>query len=227
MPWQFRPRHLPLKKALQLFIEHRQNIITRRTQFELEKARARAHILEGLKIAVDNIDEVIKVIRGAEDTPQASEQHRRGHEGHKLGKHWEAYEGGVDHGDPIHPSAGRGMAAPRPILASASGLAYLAFCPDEQREAILDILAKSLKAHGFNASPIHGDLDQRGVVGGDLVAAESVEASSASRATRSGRRAQRDGRPRRHTSSPQSRKTSTAVRARRGKLKNCDLPWVR
>src|SRR5207253_11309542 len=49
-------------------------VIVRRTQFELDKALEREHILEGLKIAVDNIDAVIKVIRAAEDTPTASAQ---------------------------------------------------------------------------------------------------------------------------------------------------------
>ena len=53
---------------------HRHEVIVRRTQFELDKALEREHILEGLKIAVDNIDEVIKVIRAAEDTPTASAQ---------------------------------------------------------------------------------------------------------------------------------------------------------
>lgn len=57
------PRVLNLKRALILYIEHRQEVIRRRTEFELEKARARAHILEGLKIALDNLDEVIRTIR--------------------------------------------------------------------------------------------------------------------------------------------------------------------
>ncbi|MGE5619755.1 MAG: DNA gyrase subunit A [Sphingomonadaceae bacterium] len=57
------PRVLTLKKALMHFIEYRQQVLTRRTQFELEKARARAHILEGLKIALDHLDAVIKTIR--------------------------------------------------------------------------------------------------------------------------------------------------------------------
>ena len=57
------PRVLPLKRMLQEYVEHRQVVIRRRTEYELEKARARAHILEGLKIALDNLDEVIRVIR--------------------------------------------------------------------------------------------------------------------------------------------------------------------
>ena len=56
------------------YIAHRHQVVVRRTQFELDKAQEREHILEGLKIAVDNIDAVIKLIRAAEDTPTASSQ---------------------------------------------------------------------------------------------------------------------------------------------------------
>jgi DNA gyrase subunit A len=65
------PRVLTLKRALQEFIGHRQEVITRRTEFELERARHRAHILEGLKIALDNIDEVINTIRRSRTTDTA------------------------------------------------------------------------------------------------------------------------------------------------------------
>jgi len=65
------PRMLPLKRALQIFIEHRQTVIVRRSNFELAKARARQHILDGLLIALNNIDAVIKVIREAEDADVA------------------------------------------------------------------------------------------------------------------------------------------------------------
>jgi DNA gyrase subunit A len=71
---QLVPKIMPLKEILQHFIDHRHEVIVRRAQFELDKALDREHILEGLKIAVDNIDAVIKVIRNAEDTPSASEQ---------------------------------------------------------------------------------------------------------------------------------------------------------
>ncbi|NOZ05322.1 MAG: DNA gyrase subunit A, partial [Chloroflexi bacterium] len=57
------PRLTPLKRALHLFLEHRQEIITRRSQFELDRARQRAHILEGLRIALEFLDEVIRIIR--------------------------------------------------------------------------------------------------------------------------------------------------------------------
>lgn len=57
------PRLLPLKRSLQLFIEHRQEIITRRSRYELEQAKQRAHILEGLRVALKNLDEVIQIIR--------------------------------------------------------------------------------------------------------------------------------------------------------------------
>ena len=68
------PHLLPLKKALLIFIEHRQTVITRRTQFELEKARARAHILEGLTIALNNLDAVIQTIKESPDADAAKER---------------------------------------------------------------------------------------------------------------------------------------------------------
>jgi len=61
------PKILTLKQCLQYYIEHRKDVILRRTQFDLDKALARAHILEGLKIALDNIDEVINIIRNSYD----------------------------------------------------------------------------------------------------------------------------------------------------------------
>ena len=64
------PRILTLKQCLECFIDHRKEVVVRRTKFELEKAEARAHILEGLKIAIDNIDEVIRIIRGSYDDPK-------------------------------------------------------------------------------------------------------------------------------------------------------------
>jgi DNA gyrase subunit A len=65
------PRELPLKDLLQHFLDHRLVVIVRRTQFELDRALDREHILEGLKIAVDHIDEVIRIIRRSKDTPAA------------------------------------------------------------------------------------------------------------------------------------------------------------
>jgi DNA gyrase subunit A len=67
------PRTLPLKKALQIFIEHRQTVIVRRTNFELKKARARQHILDGYLIALANLDAVIKTIRESQDADIAKE----------------------------------------------------------------------------------------------------------------------------------------------------------
>ncbi len=61
------PKILTLRQCLDHYIEHREQVITRRTKFELDKALARAHILEGLKIALDNIDEVINIIRSSYD----------------------------------------------------------------------------------------------------------------------------------------------------------------
>jgi len=68
------PKVLSLKRMLQLYVQHRQQVITRRTQFDLDKARAREHILEGLKIALDHLDEVIKTIRQSPDADTAKER---------------------------------------------------------------------------------------------------------------------------------------------------------
>ncbi|MFL5807093.1 MAG: DNA gyrase subunit A, partial [Roseiflexaceae bacterium] len=65
------PRTLTLKRALQEHIDHRREVIRRRTEFDLEKARARAHVLEGLKIALDNLDEVIRTIRESRNAESA------------------------------------------------------------------------------------------------------------------------------------------------------------
>ena len=65
------PKVFNLMELFDLFLNHRKTVVIRRTIFDLEKARARAHILEGLKIAVDNIDEVIKIIRASEDDEDA------------------------------------------------------------------------------------------------------------------------------------------------------------
>ena len=61
------PKILTLRQCLEYYIEHRKNVILRRTKFDLDKALARAHILEGLRIALDNIDEVISIIRSSYD----------------------------------------------------------------------------------------------------------------------------------------------------------------
>lgn len=71
------PRVMNLKELLERFVEHRHEIIVRRTQFDLDGAQAREHILEGLKIAVDNIDEVIRIIRKSEDTAEADQKLRK------------------------------------------------------------------------------------------------------------------------------------------------------
>jgi DNA gyrase subunit A len=65
------PKVMPLKEILQHFIDHRHTIIVRRTEFDIAEAKKREHILEGLKIAGDNIDEVIRIIRASADTPTA------------------------------------------------------------------------------------------------------------------------------------------------------------
>ena len=69
-----RPQMLNLKELIHYFVEHRHDVVVRRTQFELRKAEERAHILEGLIIASDNIDEVIAIIRGSKNTEEAREK---------------------------------------------------------------------------------------------------------------------------------------------------------
>jgi DNA gyrase subunit A len=68
-----RPQLLNLKQLIHYFVEHRHDVVVRRTKFELKKAEERAHILEGLIIASDNIDEVIAIIRGSANADQARE----------------------------------------------------------------------------------------------------------------------------------------------------------
>ncbi len=68
---KIRPKNLNLKDLLTQFIDHRHEIVVRRTEFDLKKARERAHILEGRKIVVENLDEVIKIIRGSSNGSEA------------------------------------------------------------------------------------------------------------------------------------------------------------
>jgi len=68
------PKVMALREILQHFIDHRLRVIVRRSEYDLARAQDREHILEGLKIAVDNIDEVIRIIRGSADTDTASQQ---------------------------------------------------------------------------------------------------------------------------------------------------------
>lgn len=68
------PHLLSLKQALRVFLDHRLLVIRKRSEFDLEKARQRAHILEGLKIAIDHLDEIIAIIRGSQDADQAKQK---------------------------------------------------------------------------------------------------------------------------------------------------------
>ena len=77
-----KPRAVNLKEILSAFIEHRKEIVTRRTIFELRKARERAHILEGLAVALSNIDEIIKLIKDSKNSHEAKEK--------LLSKKWKA-----------------------------------------------------------------------------------------------------------------------------------------
>ena len=70
------PKVMPLREMLLHFIDHRHEVVVRRTEYDLKKAKEREHILEGLKIAVDNIDEVVEIIRGSRDTQEASDRLR-------------------------------------------------------------------------------------------------------------------------------------------------------
>ncbi len=67
------PRVLPLKDTMRLFLEHRQEVVTRRTRYDLKKAQDRSHILEGLLIALDHLDAVIKMIRASQNASEARE----------------------------------------------------------------------------------------------------------------------------------------------------------
>ena len=67
------PKIMPLKTVLEHFVNFRHDVVVRRTEFDLKAAEARAHILEGLKIALDNIDEAISIIKGSKDPAQAKE----------------------------------------------------------------------------------------------------------------------------------------------------------
>ena len=69
-----KPRVMNLKESLQCFIDHRFEVITRRTQFDLDKAKARAHILEGYLLAMDNMDEVVRIIRDSKNREEAQER---------------------------------------------------------------------------------------------------------------------------------------------------------
>ncbi|HWA57728.1 MAG TPA: DNA gyrase subunit A [Gemmatimonadales bacterium] len=71
------PKVMNLKQLLERFVEHRHDVVVRRTQFDLDAAQAREHILEGLKIAVDNIDEVVEIIRKSKDVPDADARLRK------------------------------------------------------------------------------------------------------------------------------------------------------
>jgi len=71
---KFEPKVINIKQAMEYYLEHQKDVITRRTRFDLEKAEARAHILEGLKIAIDNLDEVINIVRSSRTEQLAKER---------------------------------------------------------------------------------------------------------------------------------------------------------
>ena len=67
------PKILTLREMIDYYIAHQEDVISRRTQFELDKALDRAHILEGYKIVIDNVDEVISIIRASKSIPDAKQ----------------------------------------------------------------------------------------------------------------------------------------------------------
>jgi len=71
---KFEPKVINIKQAMEYYLNHQKDVITRRTRFDLEKAEARAHILEGLRIAIDNLDEVINIIRSSRTEQVAKER---------------------------------------------------------------------------------------------------------------------------------------------------------
>ena len=71
---RLRPRQLNIKEAIQCYIEHRRDVTLRRTQYRLRKAEDRAHILEGYKIALDNLDEFVRIIRASQNRNDAKEK---------------------------------------------------------------------------------------------------------------------------------------------------------
>lgn len=65
------PKILTLREMIDYYISHQEDVISRRTRFELKKAQERAHLLEGYKIVIDNVDEVIRIIRSSKNIPDA------------------------------------------------------------------------------------------------------------------------------------------------------------
>jgi len=124
---QGRPAQMNLKELIAAFIAFREDVVTRRTKFELTKARDRGHILVGLAVAVANIDEVIKLIRGAADASTAREQ--------LMARAWSARD--------VAPLVAL-IADPRHRVA-ADGTIHLT---EEQAKAILDLRLQRLTALG-------------------------------------------------------------------------------
>src|SRR3712207_3137231 len=122
-----RPEVLNLKDLIRAFIEFREEVVTRRTKFLLNKARERAHVLVGLAIAVANIDEVIRLIRAAPDPQTAREQ--------LMARHWPARD--------VEPLI-QLIADPRHLI--ATGGTYR--LSEEQARAILDLRLQRLTALG-------------------------------------------------------------------------------
>ena len=121
-----RPQLLNLKQCLQAFVRHRRDVVTRRTVFELSKARQRAHILEGLAVALSNIDEVIKLIKSSSNRAEAKQA--------LMGRSWEP---GVVM-DMLERS-GAGASRPEGLDASFGLVDGGYYLSDTQTQAILDL----------------------------------------------------------------------------------------
>ena len=96
-----RPKTLSLKEAIEHYVDHRHEIVVRRTEFDLQKAEERAHILEGLKIALDHLDEVITIIRNSPNTDEAKDNLMAGAFPSKLTKKQLEKLGLPTHGKPL------------------------------------------------------------------------------------------------------------------------------
>ena len=123
-----RPQLLNLKQILEAFVRHRREVVTRRTIFELRKARARAHVLEGLTVALANIDEMIELIKTSDNPQQAKER--------MLGRTWHAGLVGA-----LLASAGSDASRPEDL---PKGVGLVDDAASEQRYQLTEIQAQQI-----------------------------------------------------------------------------------
>ena len=132
------PRLLNLKQFLEAFLKHRREVVTRRTQFELRKARARGHILEGLAVALANVDEIIALIKASATPPEAKEA--------LLAKPWrsQVVEGMLDRATGDQLSASRDAFRPQDLDPRYGLHKQGYFLTEVQAQAILDLRLQRL-----------------------------------------------------------------------------------